>query len=168
MVTRLEDADLPEGGFDSVIAATSMHWVDLSIGLPKIHAALRPSGWLAVWRTIFGDDGMRTEFRARVEQIVAQRGNRTAGATRVEARPSMDELAAGGWFEPVGSQRWCWSIDLSTDQVRRLFRTFSDWSSDEADAAAQAADQLGGRVTEHYQTVVHLLRRVSTDSPGGG
>ena len=48
VVARLEDADLPPGAFDSAIAATSMHWVDLSIGLPKLHAALRPGGWLVM------------------------------------------------------------------------------------------------------------------------
>jgi len=32
--TTLEDAELPVAGFDSVVAATSLHWVDLSVGLP--------------------------------------------------------------------------------------------------------------------------------------
>lgn len=163
---RGENMGLPEGTFDSAIAATSVHWVDLSIGLPKIHAVLRPLGWLAVWRTVFGDDSVDTPFRGQVEQIVAERRNRDAAASRAPDRPSMEELTAGGWFEPVRSERWRWSINLTTDQVRRLFRTFSDWSSAEADAAARAADQLGGRVTEHYQSVLHLLRRASIDSLG--
>ena len=72
---------------------------------------------------------------------------------------TMSELAAGGWFEPVSTERWPWSIDLTADQVGRLFRTFSDWSPADAEAAAQAAEDLGGRVTEHYQTVLRLLRR---------
>jgi hypothetical protein len=150
-----------------VIAATSMHWVDLSISLPKIHAALRPDGWLAVWRTIFGDDSIDTGFRSQVQLIVAQRTSRDKRPPRAPGGPSMEELAAGGWFEPVRSQHWRWSIDLSTDEVRRLFRTFSDWSSAEAEAAAQAADELGGRVTEHYQSVLHLLRRTSRGTGRG-
>lgn len=163
LAARLEDAQLPDHGFDSVVAATSMHWVDLSVGLPKIHAALRPHGWLAVWRTIFGDDSFETEFRGRVNMIVSEREQRGA-AVSSEERPTMEELAAGGWFEPVRTERWRWSIDLSTDQVRRLFKTFSNWSPAEAETAAQAAVDLGGLVTEHYQTVLHLLRRTSLES----
>ncbi|MBK7822572.1 MAG: methyltransferase domain-containing protein [Tessaracoccus sp.] len=53
---RLEDVQLADADFDSVVAATAMHWVDLSIGLPKLHRALRRGGWFAVWRNVFGDD----------------------------------------------------------------------------------------------------------------
>ncbi len=159
LLARLEDAELPEGSFDSVVAATSMHWVNLSIGLPKVHAALREGGLLAVWRNRFGDDSVSTEFRRRVEQIVARRGPRGTGAPRADDRPVMEELAAGGWFELVRTEHWRWSIDLKTDQVRRLFRTFSDWTDDEVEAVAQAAEELGGEVTEHYRSVLHVLRK---------
>lgn len=155
--TALEDADLPETAFDAAVAATSLHWVDLAVGLPKIRSALRSDGRLAVWRTVFGDDSVETEFRRRVAAIVAARS--TAGpARRSEPRPSMEELAQGGWFMPESSEEWRWSINLTADQVHRLFRTFSNWTPAEADAAAQAATDLGGEVTEHYRTVLHLLR----------
>ncbi|WP_245994131.1 class I SAM-dependent methyltransferase [Nocardioides immobilis] len=157
VTTRLEDAQLPDHAFDSVVAATSLHWVDLSIGLPQLHAALRPRGWMAVWRTVFGDESVRTPFRDRVAQIVSQREPGEVDSGR-EPRPTMRELVAGGWFESVRTETWSWSVDLSTDQVRRLFTTFSDWTAAEAEAAAQAADDLGGRVTEHYRSVLHLLR----------
>jgi SAM-dependent methyltransferase len=166
VVARLEDAQLPDHGFDSVVAAMSLHWVDLAIGLPKIHAALRPQGWLAVWRTIFGDDSVETEFRCRVNQIVAEREHRGAAVSRPEDRPTMAELAAGGWFEPVRTERWRWSIELTSGQVRHLFRTFSSWSPAEVEAAVQAADDLGGVVAEHYQSVLHLLRRAPHSALG--
>jgi SAM-dependent methyltransferase len=143
LLTRLEDAELPAGSFDSVVAATSMHWVDLSIGLPKLHAALRPGGSLAVWHHQFGDDSIDTEFRRRVGQIVAERRRRD----EVEGHrhpPTMDDLEIGAWFEPVRTERWRWSIDLDTNQLRSLFRTFSDWDTSEVEAVARAADELGG------------------------
>jgi SAM-dependent methyltransferase len=157
LVARLEDVQLPDHSFDSAVAATSMHWVDLSIGLPKLHKALRPRGWLAVWRTIFGDDDVQTEFRARVSQIVARRARGEEAPGR-EQRPTVDELTAGGWFEPVRTEHWRWSVDLNAHQVGRLFASFSNWTAAEAQAAAQAAEDLGGLVTEHYQSVLHLLR----------
>lgn len=157
---RLEDAELPGGAFDSVVAATSMHWVDLTVGLPKLHAALRPSGWLAVWRHRFGDDRADTDFRRRVGQVVAARtGRAEVSGSRRDDRPTMSELVEGGWFEPVRSETWRWSIELDADRVRRLFRTFSDWNGAEVEAVGRAVEELGGVVTEHYQTVLHLLRR---------
>jgi len=158
IVDRLEDVSLPDGSFDSVVAATALHWVDLSIGLPRLHAALRPGGSLAVFRTIFGDGDVRTDFRDQVDRIVARRGGRQR-ATGPEERPTMEELSAGGWFEGLRTERWRWSVELTTEQVTRLFRTFSNWTDPEVDAVGAAADRCGGRVTEHYQSVLHLLAR---------
>jgi hypothetical protein len=64
----------------------------------------------------------------------------------------------------VRSARWSWSLDLSHAQVRRPFRTFSDWDDAEVAAAARAAEELGGTVTEHYQVLLHLLRRAPRPS----
>ncbi|NNM44435.1 class I SAM-dependent methyltransferase [Knoellia koreensis] len=159
MITRLEDADLPDHSFDSVVAATSMHWVDLPVALPKLHTALRPGGWLAVWRHCFGDDAVTTPFRHRVEEIVTARAQPPGSpAPRRDDRPTMDELSAGGWFEPVRTESWRWSIDLTAQQARALFRTFSDWSNREVEAVGRAVADEGGTVTEHYRTVLHLLR----------
>lgn len=156
-VTRLEDARLAPGEFDAAVAATSLHWVDLPVGLPILHTALRPGGWLAVWRNVFGDD-IRTPFRDRIDAIVAQRPGPDTAPAR-EQRPTVDELTAGGWFEHIRTDDWGWSIDLTAAQIGRLFRTFSDWTADEAEAAEAAAADLGGQVTEHYRTLLHLLRR---------
>jgi SAM-dependent methyltransferase len=163
LLTHLEDAELPHAAFDSVAAATSMHWVNLSVGLPQLHAALRPGGWLAVWRHRFGDESVDTEFRRRVQGIVDGRARRTGAERRPDDRPTMDELSAGAWFVPVRSEHWRWSIDLDAGQVRTLFRTFSEWSEPEVEAATRAAADLGGVVTEHYQSVLHLLKRAPAD-----
>jgi SAM-dependent methyltransferase len=157
VVTRLEDADLPDGVFDSAVAATSMHWAELQIGLPILHRALRPGGWLAVWRTVFGDDLVTTPFREHVDRIVAARQVLPEPAASRDERPTMEELADEGWFAPVDTMRWRWSVDLTTEQIRRLFSTFSDWTTAEVEAAAGAADRCGGTVTEHYTSVLHLL-----------
>jgi len=162
----LEDAELPRGWFDSAVAATSMHWVDLATALPQLHSALRPSGWLAVWRHRFGHADFDTPFRRQVEHIVrARMRRRGATAPRTDDRPTMDELTAGGWFEPVRSQTWHWSITMDADQLRDLFQTFSDWDDTEVAAAVHAVDDLGGLVTEHYQTVLHLLCSAAAPTP---
>lgn len=155
---RLEDAALRDTSFDSAVAATSMHWVDLSVGLPRLHAAIRPGGSLAVFRHVFGDSDAPSDLRARVQQIVDQRPGRAA-EPEAEPSPSMTRLAADGLFRPVRSERWAWTVELSTTQVVRLFRTFSDWTEQEVRQVADAAEACGGRVSEHYRSVLHVLRR---------
>jgi protein-L-isoaspartate O-methyltransferase len=161
IVATLEDAVLPTHSFDSVVAATSMHWVELSTSLPKLHAALRKGGRLAVWRHQFSDDSVASEFRRRVQEIADARSVRAS----VRDRPNtstVEELTAGGWFEPVRTEYWRWSIELDTDKVRSLFRSFPGWTDAEIEAVSQAVvEDLGGIVTEHYQTVLHLLRRAA-------
>lgn len=78
LVARFEDVPLPAAGFDSAVAATSMHWVDLAVGLPRLHATLRPGGLLAVWRFRFGDESVDTPFRRRAagSRRCAARGGR--------------------------------------------------------------------------------------------
>lgn len=170
----VEDVELPPAAFDSVVAATSLHWVDLTRTLPRLHRTLRPGGWLAVWRHLFGDPDVRTAFRDRVQEIITRRdpsrspspspGSHAPGSSG-DSRPTVEELSADGWFLPARSQTWRWSADLDAVQITRLFATFSDWSPDEVAAAAAAVEGLGGTVTEHYRTVLHLLRR---SRPGAG
>lgn len=159
VVSTVEDADLPSAAFDLVVAATSMHWVDLPVALPALHRSLRPGGHLAVWRQLFGSS-VATPFRARVEEIVAARaGARPDHKERDDARPVPGELASTGHFSHVESMVWPWSMAMTTDQVGALFATFSDWTDTEVSSARRAADELGGTVTEHYRTVLHILRR---------
>ncbi len=157
---RLEDVDLPVDAFDSAVAATSLHWLDLPVALPRLHRALCDDGRLAVWRTVFGDPRVVTEFRRRVEEIVAARAGPTAPGNPLDPRPRVAELTTGGYFGHIGSWQWPWHVDLTPGQIRRLFETFSDWRPDEVDAVEVAAARVGPLVREHCVTVLHVLRRV--------
>lgn len=164
VVSRIEDADLPARGFASIVAATSMHWVDLPEVLPRFAESLVPGGLLAVWRTVFGDPRVSTPFRRAVDEIVAARGMSNSGGDRLDPRPTVAELEVGGSFSVVQSWQWLWQIDLDAVQLRALFATFNDWNdSRELDAVQAAAEAQGGLVTEHYVTVLHLLRCTARD-----
>ena len=159
-----EDADLPEAGFDLAVAATSVHWLDLDVVLPKLHRALVPDGSFVVWRTAFGDPTVRTPFRDRVEQIVGRR-RQTPARTRPDELDTagwVAELTASGLFLEAHRDHFPWSIELRADQVHGLFSTFSNWTAAEAEEAAQAARDLGGSVTEHYVTPLIVLKRATT------
>lgn len=155
---RVEYAELPAAPVSSVVAAAALHWADLGVALPRLHAALRPAGQLAVWRTIFGDPRVDTPFWRRVHDIVAARAGSPAvvGGDPLDPRPTVAELTAGGFFRHRGTWEWAWPIDLDSHQVRRLFETFSDWSPAELDAVEDATRAQGGAVRERYVTLLHL------------
>lgn len=158
-----EDAELPPASFEVATVATAVHWFELDAVLPKLHAALIPGGRLAVWRNAYGDPSVPVSaFRERVSAIVARR--------KAPPRPSPDEtdtarwarlLEAGGYFRTAHIAEFAWSIDLDAEAVAALFTSFSDWSRDEAEEAADAVRDLGGTVTEHYLTPLIVLDRVA-------
>lgn len=155
--TKAESAPLPAKRFDSVVAATSMHWLDLPAVLPRLHQALVPGGRLAVWRTIFGDPNIHTPFRTAVATIKHHQRKPGTAPDPIDPRPTQVELEAGGWFTHLETWTHRWSIDLSPDQISRLFATFSDWTPAELRALHAAAKHAGPRIREHYITHLNIL-----------
>lgn len=161
VIARAEDAPMAEAQFDLAVAATSVHWFDLSVVIPKLHRAIVRDGHLAVWRTAFGDPRTTTPFRDRVDEIVARRVNEPVrpGPGELDTQEWAQRLSSSGEFAVVHIDEFRWCIDLDAGRIHDLFRTFSSWTAGEAAAAAEAARDLGGMVTEHYVTPLILLRR---------
>ncbi|MEJ3403436.1 class I SAM-dependent methyltransferase [Rathayibacter sp. YIM 133350] len=160
--TTAENAPLAANSFELAVAATSVHWMDLGVVLPSLHAALVPGGHFVVWRNAFGDPRVSTPFRDRIAAIV---GGRKEEPRTVPGETETDrwarELSGGGWFQVRETQEFRWSVRLRADEVRDLFTTFSDWTPSEAERAAEAVRELGGSVVEHYLTPMIVLRRLS-------
>lgn len=157
--TTAEGADLGEDTFDIAVAATSIHWMDLDRLLPALHRALRREGLLLVLRNVYGDEeAALTPFRERVGEIVARREQPTSRHALQIVERSEADLTRSGLFETISIDEFRWSIELGETQVRLLFGTFSDWSAEEVEAAAHAARELGGTVTEHYRSWLIALR----------
>jgi SAM-dependent methyltransferase len=160
--TTAENAVLPDGAFDVAVAATSIHWMDLSVVLPRIHRALAPGGHLLVWRNVFGDPRADTTlFRQRVSEITARRREpRRPEPADVDTDGWVARLESGGLFRSLHVEEFRWDVTLDAGRVRDLFTTFSDWSPSEVAEAERAVIALGGRVVEHYLTpLVVLVRR---------
>jgi len=159
---RAEELELEEGAFDLAVAATSIHWMDLDIVLPAVHRALKPDGRFLVWRNVFGDaEAKVTPFRRAVHGIVERRGGIGRGDTE-DAEATARRIAGAGLFTVDRLRRYRWSIELTGDQVRALFATFSDWSPAEVEEAASAVAGLGGAVTEHYTSWLIVARPAPT------
>lgn len=158
---RAEDLELEDASFDIVVAATSIHWLDIGVVLPKVARLLKPAGRLLVWRNVFGDSTITTAFRERVEDIVrAREAPPRPGPDAEDAASTAAQLTASGRFEVEHSSTYRWTVQLDPQQVRALFSTFSDWSAAEVERAAGAARELGGHVVEHYTSWLLVLKPV--------
>lgn len=166
LVDTAERVPLPAAGYDLAVAATAVHWFDLDAVLEKLHSALVPGGAFAVWRNVYGDPAAPlTPFRARIAEITASRDQPGRPGPREDDTEAWARLlTAGGLFRREHTEHFRWSIRLSSEQVRELFTTFSDWSPAEAEHAAQAVDELGGSVDEHYRTTLLVVRREESPS----
>ncbi len=140
--------------------------MDLGIVLPIIHRSLNDNGRLLVWRNVFGDPTAEiTPFRREVQRIVESRGVGRVGNPE-NSQVTADKIAHSGLFAVERISRYSWAIDLTTDQVRALFRTFSDWTPREVDVVACAVDKLGGRVSENYTSwLISATPQASQMSP---
>ena len=157
-----EDADLADAAYDSVVAATALHWVDTAAVLPRLHAAVRPGGRLGVWWAVFGDRDSQRPFRQRVDEIARRHGmsdEATPRPLRVEERVA--ELERGGWFGDVEAHVPGWSHEMTPAAVRALFTTFPTWGGDPdlLDEVEAAARSCGETVVDDYLSPVYVGRR---------
>ena len=170
-VGDIHTVDLPVGEYDTVVAATMFHWLEVPALLPRLAATLRPGGWLVVWWTVFGDPDASTQFRREVDRIYRERmlhewrpPHQVPGAMRVEDR--IVELTGSGYFTDPRHELIRWTARLTARQVRALFATFPnvaelDPATREAhlDALAAAVDAEGGVIDDPYVTAVYAARK---------
>jgi len=167
----LEDAEL-EGDFALAAAASSFHWVDEATGLERIRDALRASGWVAIWWTVFGDATREDLFRDAIDPLMSELP--LSPSQPADGRPPFASdggarvagLEAAG-FEDVLPHRVEWEHTWDTEGIRGLIGTFSPVLSLERDrreslldAVARVADtEFGGRVTKPLVTALYTARK---------
>ncbi|THF83920.1 class I SAM-dependent methyltransferase [Deinococcus sp. KSM4-11] len=160
------DLPLPEGAYDLCVAATSFHWLDAERMMPRLAAALRPGGWLAVWWTEFGDPDIHTPFRVGLDRLTRQWGMHHPDPPRsLHREDRVAELTQGGVFGNPRHALFRWSQQMTTDQVRALFATFPNFADrpDELAQIARLVDDQGGTTSEHYLTVLYAVQRAGPD-----
>jgi SAM-dependent methyltransferase len=166
-----EHADIALASFDLVVAATSWHWVDGALGVPKVASLLRPEGGLAVWWTIFGDPGRpNTEFRSLLDPLYARfmPGEVDDGRPPLPLRSEqwLSQLQAGGWFARTNIETIRWTQRLTAESARALWATFpnvAELAAEDRDEflarVAKTVDDAGGHVDDPRLTVVYHTRR---------
>lgn len=59
------------GGFDLIASASSFHWLDPEIALPRARALLKPGGCLAIWWNVYRQKGIGDPFAEAVAPLLA-------------------------------------------------------------------------------------------------
>ena len=169
--SAFEHADL-DGPFDLAVAGTSLHWVDLTVGLPRLATLLPPGAWLAPFWNVHGpvdlaDDPIEAFIREITAAYVPMDHQRTPYARDVDARRL--DLGRTGDFELLHHERFTWPWRHDAASLRALFASFSDYSTMPEPArtevldeiAAVVDDRFGGEVVRSYTTELYLARRLA-------
>jgi len=175
--TRFEDWE-PMPQFDLVLAITAWHWLDPAIRFQRAAAALKPRGTLAFTETehVFppGFDPFFEKIQDSYEAIGV--GRLPWPPPPIEMIPdSRPEIEQSGLFDDVRVIRRVWSEEFTAGEHVALMRTASDHRLIEpakrewffAEMKRQIEARPGGRVVKHNLTMLHLARRLPSDTSKG-
>jgi SAM-dependent methyltransferase len=174
MRTTLEDADLRRGVFDLAVAASSFHWVDEATGLRAIHDALRATGWVALWWTLFGAGDEPDAFMRATAPLLEGletsptegRGDRPRHGLDSEARLGALRQAS---FADAQHELVEWDASWDARGIRALYGSFSPVLRLESsrrtalldEIARIAQDEFGGHVSRALMTSLYTARKPS-------
>jgi SAM-dependent methyltransferase len=141
-----EDWPLQARTFDLVISAQAFHWIPPEVGLPKVAAALRTSGSLALfWNHYPAPEGALFQSIQEVYQEEApdlaspllSQGIEGAITSNIEA------INSSGYFQEVVVRHYPWSMQYTAEQYARLLSTYSDHLSLPEDRRRALLERIG-------------------------
>lgn len=167
-VTTFEDWSGEPDSMDLVFAAQAWHWVDRKTGLEKARSVLRPDGVLAlIWNIPLDRYGRHQAAYTRYAPHLLEERDE-----RIQRRDDHDwsaDMARSG-FVAAGRFTHRWSQDLTSDQYRTLYSTYSDHMMLDEPARSRLLDRLasdvdswGGTATVEYRTEVFSGRKPVAD-----
>jgi SAM-dependent methyltransferase len=170
-----EEADVGSG-FDAVAAATSFHWLDPSVALPKLGQVLRPGGWGAIWWTVFSDPYRDDPLLAEAGAALGyEPGNQRGGtAFQLDTAARCDDLRQRAGLVDVAAELIPWDQPMNADHVRALFSSMiavrqlpDDERTRALDTVANLVDdRFGGVVTRRHLTALYTGQKaVPADDP---
>ena len=165
------------GPFDLVLAATSWHWVDPSVGFRRAAELLRPGGVLVIVATqhVLPDDG--DPFFRDVQRVYDEvgLGDGSDGPEPPDAivAPDVEAIRASGLFDEPVVRRYVRGIDYTADEYLAVLDTYSNHiaaSPDQRDRLfagirAMITARPSGTVRKHYLTLAQVARVTSGAPP---
>ena len=158
--------------FDAAIAATAWHWIDPSVGYPKLAALLRPGGHLAVWTAshVFpsGGDDFFVELQEVYDEIGEALPDDATRPSPAELAPPGVEAASNGLFVTTATERFDWELSYDAASYTDLLDTFSGhismqpWQRHKlySEIHRRLALRPDGRLRRHWGAVLEISRPV--------
>lgn len=173
-VGTFEQAKLETGHFDLFVAATSFHWVDQAVGIPKLARILKPGGWASLWWTIFDDPNRPDPFRRELQIRTGEEdpGSQRKADFQLDLEARQHDLRALGHLNSVHGEVHHWDIQMNGTELRALYASMINIarrSDDEKqrflDHVAGAVETLGPTVSRPFVTVLYTGQK---SAEGGG
>jgi SAM-dependent methyltransferase len=171
----LEDAELEQGAFDLVVAATSFHWVDQEAGLRQVARALRPGGAVALWWTLFQDPTALDAFsHAAVEILGPARVFEFEDPDRppfqLDTEQRLGDLSRWGGLVDAEAEIIKTPTELDADQVRALYASVAtvlrlapaERTTMLDGLEALVRDRFGGTIERVFVTALYTARKGRT------
>ena len=164
-----EDVVLSDNQFGLVVAATSFHWIEPISGLRKIKRLLRNDGFVALFWNVLGDVDKEDLFHDATQRLLAPLAvgpseNRDTVPFALD-RASREAEATAAGFKKTEYRESRWSLVLPTDQVGKLYESFSHIQRLDADARSKLLDELmtiadtqfNGKVVRNITSCLYLF-----------
>lgn len=167
--SSFEDAELPDNGFDLIIAATVFHWIDPHRGFEKARKILKPNGTLALIWNVFQDLNKSDPFHEATRSLLEPLANSPSGAPDTVPfaldRSSREAEARQAGFTALRYEESHWELILPAGEVRYLYGNFSSiqrLSPAEKDHLLDALtviaeQQFNGQITRNMTTCLYLF-----------
>jgi SAM-dependent methyltransferase len=164
-----EDAPVEDSSFTLAVAATSWHWVDQTVGLPKLGCALQAGGWVALWWTIFADPDRPDPFHEATYDLFSEDRDRPIRTSQFQLdQPGRrsDLIGRSGLID-VESEYIAWTARMDPAAVRAFYGSLinvgrlpeTDQQRVLEALEKTAAEQFGGVVERPFVTVLYTGRR---------
>jgi SAM-dependent methyltransferase len=116
------------GGFDLIASASSFHWLDPQVALPKARQLLKPGGCVAIWWNVYRQKGIGDPFAEAIAPLLADIDLPPSEAA--ERHYSLDADLHRGRLEAAGFvavEHYVFRRErvLSAAEARALYASFS-------------------------------------------
>lgn len=174
--SSFEEWECSDETFDLIYAANSWHWLNPDLRYDKTARLLRGGGSLAFWEASHafptGFDPFFEEIQDVYDEIGESKGEAWPPPTPDRVSYSADEIHATGWFDRVDVRRYVWELEYTADEYIRLLETFSGHIAMPEESRntlytairERIAERPGSRIKRHWQSTLHVARRVSPHS----
>jgi SAM-dependent methyltransferase len=164
-----EDAVLADNQFDLIAAATAFHWIEPRSGLRKIKRLLRQNGFVALFWNVLSDEDKEDPFHDATQNLLAPLAINTSD--KPGAVPfALDRTARQADAEAAGFKKAeyfesRWSLRLSTDEVGKLYESFSHIQRLDVESRTKLLDnlmtiadsQFNGKVVRNVTSCLYLF-----------